>query len=402
MEDLKTTEHFLQQISLINKKYDEIAKITGEGFNIFSIMKMESDEVRLHSRFIGELLNPFGKHNQGALFLKLFVEHVVNKLELEIYIDEELEKATIIIEENIGLISDDYEKGGRIDLVIKPNGEKKVIVIENKIYAIDQHKQLVRYKQEYPKSILLYLTLNGKQPDETSIKNDENNLLKKDHDFYCISYEEQILIWLKECIKYSYEKPLLRETISQYINLIKHLTHQTMNEDMNKELLSNISKNPEYIESAEIIYKSWLNVRFKIIENLKIHIIKISNTLGLNLEFDETNGLGSKYSGFWFFKSNWKYCIYFYFDSDFEDLFIGIDTRKNGDGYDTDLKVTIQQKLTGLNIGKELKYDNWIWCTRFGQWDDTAWKDVDSLIPVSIKENVEKILKKLEGVDLCL
>ena len=39
------------------KKYDEIAKITGENFNIFSIMRAESDEVRTHSRIIADFLN---------------------------------------------------------------------------------------------------------------------------------------------------------------------------------------------------------------------------------------------------------------------------------------------------------------------------------------------------------
>ena len=45
-------KNLLQQVSIIKKKYDEIAKITGENFNIFSIMRAESDEVRTHSRII--------------------------------------------------------------------------------------------------------------------------------------------------------------------------------------------------------------------------------------------------------------------------------------------------------------------------------------------------------------
>mgnify|MGYP000526485501 CR=1 FL=1 len=51
-------KNLLQQVSIIKKKYDEIAKITGENFNIFSIMRAESDEVRTHSRIIADFLNP--------------------------------------------------------------------------------------------------------------------------------------------------------------------------------------------------------------------------------------------------------------------------------------------------------------------------------------------------------
>ena len=66
--------HLLQQVTIIRKKYDEIAKITGENFNIFSIMRAENDEVRTHSRLIAEFLNPKGIHNQGAVFIKIFFD----------------------------------------------------------------------------------------------------------------------------------------------------------------------------------------------------------------------------------------------------------------------------------------------------------------------------------------
>ncbi|MGL6052212.1 MAG: PD-(D/E)XK nuclease family protein [Aeromonas salmonicida] len=37
----------------------------GVNFNLFSILNIERDEVGTHSRFIYELLNPKGAHNQG-------------------------------------------------------------------------------------------------------------------------------------------------------------------------------------------------------------------------------------------------------------------------------------------------------------------------------------------------
>ena len=56
----KKTLPLLNQVGSILKSYDKIAKSTGENFNIFTVMGMESNEVKTHSAIIGELLNPKG------------------------------------------------------------------------------------------------------------------------------------------------------------------------------------------------------------------------------------------------------------------------------------------------------------------------------------------------------
>lgn len=43
-------------------------------FNVFEILKLQSNENRTHSAFIAELLNPHGSHLIGTTFLKLFLE----------------------------------------------------------------------------------------------------------------------------------------------------------------------------------------------------------------------------------------------------------------------------------------------------------------------------------------
>ena len=49
------------------------------------------------------------------------------------------------------------------------------------------------------------------------------------------------------------DKPLIREGISHYINLIKHLTNQTMSKEMEKDLKDLILENPKYIQNLGII-----------------------------------------------------------------------------------------------------------------------------------------------------
>ena len=72
VEDILELEKLLIQVSAISKKYENAAKLTGENFNIFDVLKLSTSEVRTHSAFLAELLNPEGSHGQGDIFLRLF------------------------------------------------------------------------------------------------------------------------------------------------------------------------------------------------------------------------------------------------------------------------------------------------------------------------------------------
>lgn len=76
MENQNIT-HLLSHISVICRKYEEIAEITGENFNVFKVLGLTTNEVRTHSAFLAELLNPKGSHGCKDVFLKLFVEELM-------------------------------------------------------------------------------------------------------------------------------------------------------------------------------------------------------------------------------------------------------------------------------------------------------------------------------------
>ena len=103
-------QHLLEKATLINTKYQDIAKITGENFNVFNILGVESEEVRTHSAFLGELLNPNGSHGMKECFLKLFCEH----LNLKWF---DYTNALLEIEKYTGRITDDCKQGGNIDIL---------------------------------------------------------------------------------------------------------------------------------------------------------------------------------------------------------------------------------------------------------------------------------------------
>lgn len=62
MEKQNEVGQLLNEVQTISESYERVAGATGENFNIFSILQMESDEVATHSRFIAELLNRKGQH----------------------------------------------------------------------------------------------------------------------------------------------------------------------------------------------------------------------------------------------------------------------------------------------------------------------------------------------------
>jgi len=129
---------------------DALARATGEHFNIFQILRVGHLEVRTHSPILGELLNPKGRHGQGAVFLRLFLE----RFEVREF---DAETATVNLEYHVGQITD--KSGGRIDIVVR-DSKGATIFIENKIYAGDQEDQMMRYSAANPQAELFYLGLH--------------------------------------------------------------------------------------------------------------------------------------------------------------------------------------------------------------------------------------------------
>ena len=190
----------------------------GDTFNVFSILGLQSYEVRTHSAFIGELLSPTGSHGCNDKLLAAFLKSVPALADFVF----NTKNAEVTLEASIGTTNKTMTEGGRIDLLIKSGN--KVIVIENKIYADDQPNQMKRYQnfcQQYDDYRLLYLNLDGIEPSEDSIVD-----MVLDEDYHIISYFGDILYWLEQCKKVCKNRMLVLSSIVQYSNLIKELTNQ--------------------------------------------------------------------------------------------------------------------------------------------------------------------------------
>lgn len=249
-------ENLLKEVCKISEKYINRELLSGEYYNIFQVIDMTSNETGVHSAFIADLLNPKGRHRMGDVFLKLF-------LEMDVFKDFKFESvnATVEREKYIGEVTEDT--GGRIDIHIM-DSSGKCIIIENKIYASDQDNQIRRY-YNYAESLrtkyrLIYLSLFGDVHDEDKTTANDKNIkqLVQGVNYHTLSYEKDILEWLDKCRNKDEvsSKPMIREAINHYINLIKHLTNQTMHSEMKKELEQLILGNNEYIRNISTLKKA--------------------------------------------------------------------------------------------------------------------------------------------------
>ncbi|GFM65691.1 PD-(D/E)XK nuclease family protein [Pseudomonas lijiangensis] len=171
-------------------------------FNLFTLLRSGSDEVRLHSRYLAFLLNPQSAHAAGSKLLQLLLD----ALNIEGF---DCRDVTVEVE---------YRN---VDILIR-NGKRQAIIIENKLYAEDQDAQLFRYLKTlqgegyhtYPP---VYLTLDGRDADTRSCLG---------IDYQRVSYADDILPWLEQCQPLVIREAAVRESLLQYIDLIAKLTFQ--------------------------------------------------------------------------------------------------------------------------------------------------------------------------------
>lgn len=279
---MNTLAYLLERIKSINDKYDEINKINGINFNIFSILNMERKEVKTHSNFIYELLNPDGLHSKGDVFLKLFFENV-----LDLNYDT-LSTVSQVVQEDI------TANKRKIDFTIETS--KYQIGIEMKIDAKDQLHQLYDYyyelenrakrKKKQQNVKLFYLTLDGKEPNEKSITKDNSKI--ESSKYKLISFNLHIINWIEECIRESATNTTIREALVQYLNLVNKITNNSNSKGRKKDM-ANLFSNSEnlkiFLEAENDVIETKIELQCKFWNTL----IKKLNSEKLPFEFFDDN-----------------------------------------------------------------------------------------------------------------
>ena len=370
--------NILNQVRIVSQKIKEQRKEKferGENYNIFNDLGFMSDEVHLHSMFLANLLNPKGSHGQRGKFLEAFLKMLqksfpaisADSLELDTAI------ASVEVEKYIGRQTD--SEGGRIDIYLTDG--KHSIIIENKIYAGDQHHQMLRYwnygmsqkGDDTEKSfVLIYLTLDGCSPSKDSLGED-----LKENDIVCLSYKSDIRGWLDRCVELASRTPLVRETINQYISTIDILTNNVMED--NKELLEILSKEENLDAIYDIANNKNIVVNRFINEVFIPKLRDLAESKGLTMGDNCTeNWMEESWAGASFYNPKWKYLkLAFEFEHKGLDFLIFGFRPKDEDGVKRE-DVKDWEKVQKNYSTKDVNNQCWIWKDFNGNqyWDNAS------------------------------
>ena len=203
IHDLAPARLILANARMLYEKYDVGRP---NPFNVFTVLRSPSDEVNLHSRFLHALLDHREPgRDKERRNLKDFLETVLPKK----------------IFYNIHKTEIQREKDNIDLLIINKADPPWVVVIENKIWAGDRPRQLEGYHESVSPGIdeanihILYLTPYGHEASEDSARSIK---------YKPISYKYDILPWLEACQRRAVNNPPLRESLAQYMEVVRGLT----------------------------------------------------------------------------------------------------------------------------------------------------------------------------------
>ena len=265
MEDIKNIKYLLRDINIVRKKFEEREK-NEDNFNMFTVLRKESDEVYLHSRFLSALLDPNGPHRLGTIFLNSFLDRIESDFKYD-------EKSLEVYPNNQNRC--EYKE---IDICFIDRVAKKAVMVENKIYHEDtNHEDKGQLENYYGRLIeedkipedgieVYYLTLDGHEPSEDSVKL-SGKYPKLQDKVKCISYSVEILEWLRTIVKECYNKPSLRESIIQYIKIVENMTHNNLSVDEIKELSNLIGDNEENLQSTKVLLDNFSHIKWHTIHD---------------------------------------------------------------------------------------------------------------------------------------
>lgn len=259
LESLASFQALARRIHDTTVRSDERARATHGRFNVFTTLLKAHDEDRLHTGFLHGLLDPQGLHDCGPLFLNLFFETLKEKPP----VGHEGEEAVADVQKvkSGWTVSKEIRKQpfGEIDLLFE--GPKMGIVIENKIWAGEQEKQLKRYSDyltgRYDESFLFYLTPFGKiSQTAEGVK------------YFRISYQKHILGWLEKCLQATYAFIPINQALLQYRAVVKQILGEPNDPAIMEEATKFVLNNSDIIRYRQSIWNATEEARRRFLDDL--------------------------------------------------------------------------------------------------------------------------------------
>lgn len=233
---------------------------TSLGFNAFALVSDTYRRENFHSDILSAILDPDSKHGEGVLFLRLFVAYLarVAKILGKNGLSDTL--AGFQLGTDIRVVRED----GRIDVLVE--GHDWAIIIENKINgADDMDRQLPRYVEKIQckgKRVLaiVYITAaTAKEPNQYGWKSGDQEMVLPLL-LSVVGYNETVtelnlvVGWLERC-ELEAKNFAAKAVLSQYCELLRNQSGETMNQEEMIKLFSLLGKNKiGYRELLKILH----------------------------------------------------------------------------------------------------------------------------------------------------
>jgi hypothetical protein len=249
---------FAQRFELLRQNWASLRQRQVDGersaaprHNLIRFLSLHRAEVGFHSPFLRDLLDPYGSHGQGPLFLKNFLEMVGNKARYCGIKWTYRWVGTEIMDCGEWIVLGEH---GKIDISIRNRAQRVLIFLENKIDAGEQDNQLTRYlerlEQEqhlYDHRLLLFLSPRGYEPTTG-----------RPH--LRITYEDDIAPWIADAMPQVPASAVgLYGNLHQYHSVVRFIQSEGDRTMPNHELVDLIGKR-ENLECAWDILDSMRGV----------------------------------------------------------------------------------------------------------------------------------------------
>lgn len=226
----------LRDLLMDSAMLGELESNIDDGPNIFSILKVDSTEIR-HSNFLSWALDPNENHGLSQAVIEGLL-----KWYAEMYATDDAAVSLLLAD---GLQFRVLREWQHIDLIVVSDNQKIIFAIENKVYSTEHSKQLQRYYetiiQHYPdyKCYFLYLTLQGDEPPYME-------------DIWNPIGYETIATLLEETITKTALSPEVALLLNHYIDTIRRLV--AMENPQIKELCNKIYA--KHKTALDLIYQN--------------------------------------------------------------------------------------------------------------------------------------------------
>ena len=175
-------------------------------------------------------------------------------------------------------VEKEVKSDGRIDFFIS-NNKKEAIIVENKIRAKDQNRQIPRYywsteKKGYTVLANLYLTPNGHIPDKSGWNPDDKTIKIHSIPYYHAQLPNLVVGWIEKCTDVN---PAIRNLVDEYITIVKEIVKVEAMKSVYAEFVKYLISNENAQEAFVAVSKDLNYITAVIKDEMSRHFVDAIN-----------------------------------------------------------------------------------------------------------------------------